>query len=933
MIIKLITTITLIITTLSSFSQIIDDEQSHPSIDWKQIDHENYQLIFPAEMEEVAQRLAADLPYYILRNDEYFRIKSKKTSIILQGNHLAQNGFVQLAPRKSELFPVASATADNQSWLPNLAIHELRHIAQFDKMTGKMKRPFLEQLAFALYGLNLPAWYFEGDAVLSETLNSTGGRGRLPSWEMPLRTNLLSGKTYSFEKYVLGTYKDLTPSYYTIGYFINSYIANHYTTNSTDNILSKMQGKLIRPFNFRRALKEETGETSSTIFQKVTQELKEKWEHERPRLASKSALINTPESPYPTDYLLPQMGDSGAIYALYRSPETVNKIVKIGAKKNREVLKTGLQIAPHFDIRGGEIVWDEYRKNSRFGKQTYSVVNVYDIKRHKIKTLTKNSRYYAPSFHPRSDKIVAVEVATNLKSRIIILDSKTGALVDSIPPISGTHLQQPRYNEIGTKIVAIAVSEKGTNLIQFDIDSKQYEFLLKWGNQQIDRPFYNDKSVIYKAHYDGIDNIYSRSPEGKVTKLTNAQYGAFNGTIDNNNDLLYNDYQADGYKIAKTPGDSIFSRAPVARPLYLSPTIEKLKNTPRPQIDTGSMSLPVKDYNSDRHLVNFHSLSISATNFESFDNYIPGLFWLSNDILNTTQMRVGYEYDPELQKSRYSAEISYRKYLPIITLRYLNRGLTRNAVSANNPKNTIMYDYRDNHLSLDIALPFSIYRQNIVYSYGANFGTSFTNRYNVSVDLQNFTKNIVFPLNYQLYFNRNTMRSKMDLAPKWGQNISVTYRHLPFARNQKGHIFSAQTNLYFPGIAKNHSLQIRVALQDGQGTYEGAYDIPMVAGWGYFHSPIVENTVSVNYKMPLFYPDWSIGSAGYIKRFQGFVFSDFQNMHHTGIPKSFGVGISADINIFRYVLPDINLGMKGTYVNDKTASQKIVPSFSVSYTY
>ncbi|MGO3307580.1 MAG: hypothetical protein ACTILG_13045, partial [Sphingobacterium sp.] len=188
MIIKLITTITLIITTLSSFSQIIDDEQSHPSIDWKQIDHENYQLIFPAEMEEVAQRLAADLPYYILRNDEYFRIKSKKTSIILQGNHLAQNGFVQLAPRKSELFPVASATADNQSWLPNLAIHELRHIAQFDKMTGKMKRPFLEQLAFALYGLNLPAWYFEGDAVLSETLNSTGGRGRLPSWEMPLRT-------------------------------------------------------------------------------------------------------------------------------------------------------------------------------------------------------------------------------------------------------------------------------------------------------------------------------------------------------------------------------------------------------------------------------------------------------------------------------------------------------------------------------------------------------------------------------------------------------------------------------------------------------------------------------------------------------------------------------------------------------------------------
>src|SRR5690606_6502261 len=89
--------------------------------------------------------------------------------------------------------PVPSSTADNQEWLPNLALHELRHVAQFDKLTGKLKAPFFEQLAFALYGLNLPAWYFEGDAVQVETFYSNGGRGRLPSWEMPLRANILSG--------------------------------------------------------------------------------------------------------------------------------------------------------------------------------------------------------------------------------------------------------------------------------------------------------------------------------------------------------------------------------------------------------------------------------------------------------------------------------------------------------------------------------------------------------------------------------------------------------------------------------------------------------------------------------------------------------------------------------------------------------------------
>ncbi|NQD71869.1 hypothetical protein HP439_14170 [Sphingobacterium shayense] len=922
-----------IITTTKCLSQIIDDEQSHPSIDWKQIDTEDYQLIFPADIQNAARELASELSYFLSNNNRYFHIRSKKTPIILQGNHIAQNGFVQLAPRKSELFPVPSSTPDNQSWLSNLAIHELRHVAQFDKMSGKMGEPFFEQLAFALYGLNLPAWYFEGDAVHSETLNSKGGRGRLPSWEMPLRANLLSGKAYNFNKYVLGSFKDNIPSYYTIGYFINGYISNHFGVNSTNEILSHMHGNLVRPFNFRRALRAQTGETASSIFQKVSVELNEKWEREAPLLDMYSQPVTTPISKYPSDYLMPQVCDNGAIYALYRSPESVNKIVRLHRDRPQEILKTGIQITPHFNIRGQEIVWDEYRKDPRFGKQTYSVINLYNIKEKTGKTLTTHSRYYAPSLHPTLNKIVAVEVTNELKSRIIILDSKSGIVIDSIPPISDTHLQQPRYDETGDRIVAIAVSEKGTNLIQFNITDKQHEYLLAWGNQQIERPFYKENSIVFKAHFDGIDNIYSRSEAGKLTKLTNALYGAFNASVDKKGNLLYNDYQVNGYKIAKKPFDSLYSEEPIARTFYLEPTIKQLRDSINSFRDSKGESFLIDDYNPSKHVVNFHSLSISSTNFENFDNYIPGIFWLSNDVLNTTQTKLGYEYDPETRKSRYSAELSYRKYLPMVTIRYANRGLIGNAVSDANPEKTIMYEYRDNHISLDIALPFSTYRQNVVYSYGANFGTSYTNRYDVSTTLKNFSENIAFPLNYQLYFNRNSMRSKMDIAPKWGQNFSVTYRHLPFEKAVSGQIFSARTSFYFPGLFANHSIQIRAALQEGKERYEGVYDIPMVSGWGYFESPIVTNTASINYRLPLFYPDWSIGSTAYIKRFQGFLFSDFQNMDSDLNPKSFGVGISADMNVFRYVLPDINIGTKLTYINDKTASKKVVPSFSVSYSY
>src|SRR5690606_8295988 len=117
-------------------------------------------------------------------------------------------------------------------------------------------------------------------------------------------------------------------------------------------------------------------------------------------------------------------------------------------------------------------------------------------------------------------------------------------------------------------------------------------------------------------------------------------------------------------------------------------------------------------YNPSAHIINFHSLSISSTNFESFDNYIPGIFWLSNDILNTTQIKLGYEFDPNISKSRYSAEISYKRYLPTFTARYTNRGMVGNAVSGNDPKNIVMFDYRDHHAVFEMSIPLSIYTQN-----------------------------------------------------------------------------------------------------------------------------------------------------------------------------------------------------------------------------
>src|SRR5690606_25857160 len=102
-----------------------------------------------------------------------------KISIFLQNQGTTANGFVTLSPRRSEFFAIPPQEFDYQDWLNSLAVHELRHVVQFDKLSGKFKPPF-EGLGLALLGITLPPWFTEGDAVNIETALTPAGRGRQP---------------------------------------------------------------------------------------------------------------------------------------------------------------------------------------------------------------------------------------------------------------------------------------------------------------------------------------------------------------------------------------------------------------------------------------------------------------------------------------------------------------------------------------------------------------------------------------------------------------------------------------------------------------------------------------------------------------------------------------------------------------------------------
>lgn len=923
----------LLFNSYMSFAQLLSDDQARHNIKWEQINTKNFRLIFPREYREQASLLSRTIPDMQSDATADLGVPIRKINILLHATNIEQNGFVQLAPRKTEFYPIPSGVASNVEWLPNLAVHELRHVAQMDKMTGRFRKPFFELLGFGLFGIQLPAWYFEGDAVATETRHSQGGRGRLPSWFMPLRANELSGRSYSFDKNILGSFKDITPSYYTTGYLMNTYLTNSYGSGLKGELMEDLRRHLLRPFSFYHTLRKHTGGLNSArLYQLTIDSLRDIWTDQSKQKTQYPQLPTAPNR-YPTNYFLPQQQEDGSVFVLIQKPDQIPYIARVVDGKEERITYTGRQLMPHFHASQHLLIWDEFRKDARYGKTTFNVVHIYDCTTRKTETFTFEHNAYTPALSADNSRFAVVEVDRSGQSHLALYDRHNGEAQQRISLPRGLHIQQPRFDAEGNRIITIGVQREGTSLLEFDLSTGKYTALLPWSHHQIERPLYDgDARIVYKAHYNGIDNIYALNREdGSVYALTDARFGAFNPAIGSDGALLFNDYASDGYKIASA---SLHTRERI-----------DLNHTTETNYDIHTKSFvhktaadtvlhpEVKKYSPLSHLLYFHSLTISSNDFESFDNYRPGIFWVANDLLNTSEILLGYEYDRDIRKGIYSAQFNYNRYYPKLSLRYENRGQIGQAVNPND-NSVARFDFREHAAIAEIQIPFSIYRKDQVYSFGFNFGTSYHHRYDVSVALRNFNETISFPLNYIAYFNRNRMRAKMDLMPRWGQNISMSFRHVPFEDEQSGQIFAVRTNFYFPGLMANHGLQVRAGFQHKSGRYEYNNDIPVVSGFGYFPSPKLENTLLFSYRMPLGYPDWNIAPVAFIKRFTGELFADYQNVRQAGLsPKTFGVGISADLNAFRYILPDINVGGRLVYINDRRATQSVVPMFSLSYTY
>lgn len=913
-----------------SNAQSFDLDQNPTCIKWRQINTKNFRIIYSPAFETEAQRMANTLQKIIPEVAQSLSKNPRKISLILQNQGIISNGFVTLAPRHSEFLTTPSQGFDTQDWLNSLAVHELRHVVQFDKLGGLfVKVPVLESYAGFLLNLQVPNWFWEGDAVGIETALTTAGRGRQPSFELAFRTNTLSGRKYSYSKDYLGSMKDITPGYYPLGFFMTTKMRRDCGVSILDSITTDMKNGLFRLYGFSRSLKHYAHLNTRGFHDATVAELDGLWQQQSNQIhAIKYPSINRRKDSFPADYWWPVALSEDEILVLKESQKKTPLFIRIDSNGvEKKVLRIGNQVADNFNYRSGKIVWDEIRFDKRFQKRSYNVINSYDMNTKKYRQLTHRSRLFAPALSPDGKTIVAVSISYSNDIELVELDSEDGHEMKRYANPERWTVQTPQFNADGSKIVCVAISKDGASLVEFDRPSGIMRQLIPFQQQQLAHPTYAGQHIVFKANYNGLDNIYSLNPDSKhIIQLTSALYGAFNPSYDPvSQKILFNNYQVRGYDVASTTYDEN-SGVPTSQ----------LENTfidyAKPlAVQEGNKNvfgiIPTEKYASKsyrelNHLFYFYQISpILLRNDQTQDNTF-GFQLLSRDQLNTLDFSVGYQYNQGLRSNEYFASAIYKGFYPIFNMTYKNRAQL--GVLQTGTNTIIPLIWREHYTELGTIVPFFWNQRNQRHSLGFSLLTNYTKRYDFSATPSTDFSNLNFPMNYQLYFGRNTSQSNLDLAPRWGENVSFTYRNFPFRGG--GDIWSLRSTFFVPGLMSNHSFSASFNYQKSSGAYQYTIDIPTVSGYAsLMPNANLNNTLLLNYSFPLLYPDQQLGPLAYIRRFRGGFFCDFENVGWGSplTPRTFGITAVGDINLLRYP-PIFSVGGKFIFVNQDAGVGPIV---------
>ena len=925
---KIIFLLIIMLINISVQSQFYNTGQERASTKWLQINTPNFRLVFPDFAQEKAINFAQKLEWATKNVPIDLTQKTTKIDIIMHMESSTSNAMVVWAPKRMETHSIGGQNSYAEDWFEQLALHEYRHVVQIDKLnmgfTKIISLVFGEMGTSVVLGAYIPLWYLEGDAVAIETALSETGRGRMADFERPLKAQLIEKGQYSYDKATMGSFKDFVPDHYILGYHLVALGKKNFGADIWKNAEEFTARNPYYVVPFAHIIHQQSGLRKKEFYDSCMQELTQEWNYQ-PSYFQYDTLVSNPSKEF-TSYQFGQMLNDSILVALKSGIDNLTQfiIVNIYTQKESKLLTPGYSYFYNISLIDSILTWSERRYHPRWEQVKYQVVMTYDFRTKKKKQLTHKSNYFAPVIHPSRKEIACLKYDKSGNNSIIILSTKNGEILHQIP--KKYFIKSLVYSTQGDAIFFFQLKQNGFELIRLGLSDLSEEIIIPASYNNRNGLVQIGNSLFYTDDESGITNIHVINLQSRQQyQFSDLRFGS-EGLNTYQNRLLFGNYTANGWQVCSSIiNEKSLLQKPFVKSkkinLYESYITDSLKNIQAfPPID---QPFEIKNYSKLSHLLNVHSWGPVAIDVNNM-NANPGLSFMSQNLLSSMELSMGYEYVLNESVNRYFADISYTGWHPRISF---NASYQDRRGSYKSSTGTIIpYTWNETNTGITISEGLNLSKGQFINYLRPLVGLNLQYLGANNDTPTGFpSDNSIASLRYGIYFSSYRKYGIRDLNPRWGQSIHIEYKHTPIGSLDFGDLLLTEARLWLPGIGKHHNMRVYFGYQQ-----KNAQD--------YLYSNIIQfprgyvgiegnklQSYQWNYDMPLFYPDWSISSLTYIKRVKATLFADYAISNKANLDaagalisdktyyKTLGIDLRFDLHILRIIAP-LDLGIRSAYL-------------------
>ncbi|XGC81399.1 hypothetical protein ACES2L_02730 [Bdellovibrio bacteriovorus] len=522
-----------------------------PSISWKTLKTEHFEVIFNAKQQDLGHLYAQKLEkaYHALL--PFFRSLPKTTIVVINDKTDVTNGYATRIPYPHIMaYPVLpgpeESLADSGDWAFELLAHEYTHILTFEPAGGVMKPLRMIFGNIIAPNILLPNWWKEGLAVEMET--RLGHQGRLRSYyqEATIRAMVDDNSFYTYDiaeanEYIPTWPEGMRP------YLFGSLMWSQMLADRGESViatLNERHGERV-PYFIETPAREALGKSYEQEYENMMSDTVTRAQNQLKTLRESSITpVTIPKNNF-TSVTAPAISPDGKHLAVITEDDSNSRSVKIITREKDEqsfldapaadtVEKFNQELEPNVPQDGPptgsiqrvswfpnsqKIVYDKIDYVNRI--ERYSDLYTYDLMTKKTESLTKGLRGREPSVSADGSAITFVKLEGG-RTHLAVLKFENNKWTEEIlfSPALQERISYPLFYDDG--ILFSLRKENGVEqLYKYSLSLKTSDIVLgDFKNVRFARK--TSEGLMFTSAANGVLNLYMADSKLKSARpITN----------------------------------------------------------------------------------------------------------------------------------------------------------------------------------------------------------------------------------------------------------------------------------------------------------------------------------------------------------------------------------------------------------------------------